>query len=121
MEASETLSMVGSLVLVLLILVLAYFATRWYARRVGGTGMGKHIKVIDKATLNPGTSLAVVEVGGQYYLLGVGDKSVRLLCELPGDFGQFAAEDPQQAATPFSQVLEQMLGKTRKKDDDVRK
>jgi flagellar biosynthetic protein FliO len=117
----DTLQMIGSLLLILLVLVLAYYATRWYARRVGSTGVGKHIKIIDKATLNPGTSLAVVEVGGQYYLLGVGDKSVRLLCELPDDIGQSGTGDPSQAAAPFSQILQGMLGKTQKKDDDERK
>jgi flagellar biosynthetic protein FliO len=117
----DALSMVGSLVLILLVLVLTYYATRWYARRMGSTGMGKHIKVIDKQALNAGTSLAVVEIGGQYYLLGVGDKSVRLLTELSGDFGQLTQEAPQQAAAPFSQVLDQLLGKTRKKDDEERK
>jgi flagellar biosynthetic protein FliO len=119
----STFSMIGSLVLILLVLVLAYYVTRWYARRVGGAGVGagRHIKVIEKTVLNPGTSLAIVEIGGKHYLLGVGDKNVRLLSELPEEFGQSVSEVPPEAAAPFSQVFREMWDKTRKKDDDKRR
>lgn len=107
----EILSMIGSLVLIVLVLVLTYYATRWYARRMGQSGTGKYIKVLDKAMLAAGTSVALVKVGERYYLLGAGDKQVNLLAEL-ADFEELSPADSATAA-PFSQVLRGLLQKSR--------
>lgn len=117
--------MIGSLVLIVLVLVLTYYATRWYARRMGHSASGRHIKVLDRSQLGAGTYVAVVKVGDKFYLLGVGEKSVSLLCELE------SFEEPAEAQgavslrdSSFSQVLRQVVDRTRgasqKKDGDDR-
>lgn len=108
----EIMSMIGSLILIVLVLLLTYFATRWYADRMGKGGSGKYIKVLDKTVLSAGASLAVVKVGDGYYFLGVGDKNVQLLSELPEAFMEI--ENAQNQNTqPFSQVFRQLLDKAR--------
>lgn len=107
----DILSMLGSLALIILVLALTYFGTRWYARRMGQAGgTGKYIKVLDRTVIGSGASLVIVRVDDRYYLLGVSDKSVRLVSELP-DFGQHLGNEPQQASAPFSQMFRKILNK----------
>lgn len=115
----DVLAIIGSLAVVALVLAATYYATRWYARRMGSPGgTGKHIKVLDRAALAAGVSVAIVEVDGRYYLLGIGEKQVNLLCELT----DFAPPDDADAATaiPFSQAFRQVLDKTLRKGGDHR-
>lgn len=110
----EVLSMMGSLVLIVLVLVLTYYATRWYARKMGHAGAGKYIKVLDKTTLSAGSSVAVIKVGDRYYLVGTGDKQVNLLSELE-DFQEI---NPQQMTgdASFSKMFKNVMDKVRRED-----
>lgn len=107
----EVLAMAGSLILIILILVLTYYATRWYARRMGQrAGTGKYIRVLDSAALGTGASAVIIQVDTHYYLLGVGEKQVNLLCEL----SEFDPLPPEMAqAQPFSTAFKQVLEKAR--------
>lgn len=103
----DVMSLLGSLLMIVLVLALTWIATRWYARRVNKNGGGSHIRIVDKTAMGAGTSLAVVQVGEKYYLLGVGDKNVNLLSELE-DFDPVTEETPVQQA-PFAQLLRQVM------------
>lgn len=107
----DILSMIGSLALIILVLVFTYYATRWYARRMGQSGQGKYMKLIDRTQLGTGACVAIVRIDKKYYLLGVGDKSVRLICELP-DFEEDSGPEPAEQP-PFSQIFRQMADKVR--------
>jgi flagellar biogenesis protein FliO len=105
------MALLGALAIIVLMLVGAWYATRWYVRRMGGSfGMGKYIKVIDRAPMGA-ASLAIVEINGTYYLMGLSERNVQLVCELK-DF----AESPLQApkAVSFGQIFSELLEKTRK-------
>lgn len=109
----EVLSLIGSLLLIGLVLVLTYYATRWYARRAGRqTTSGKYIRVLDRSMLGAGAFAVIIEVSGRYYLLAVADKSVTLLRELP-DFEE--TDDPPFAdGVPLSRSFRQLLERARR-------
>lgn len=76
------MALIGSLVITALVIAVTYVASRWYAGRMQNGAAGKHVKVVDKIMLGSGCALIVVQAAGKLYLLGLGDKNVRLLCEL---------------------------------------
>lgn len=116
-EVSQAVSLIFSLIGVVLVLVLTYFATRWFARRAGaGAVSGRAMHVVDRITVAQGAHLVIVEVGGAHYLLGVGEKTVSLITKLD-DFRLDAI--PAQGTPPsFRELLQDMLpvrGKTQGK------
>ncbi len=101
-QATETLSM-GSAVLqmtwALLVVVGLILAIYGLARRrlfLGKTG-GNAINIVAMRPLMPKSTLALVEVRGQEYLLGVSAAGIHLLAEVPAKAGEAQPE--------FSQVL----------------
>jgi flagellar protein FliO/FliZ len=81
----------GSIVLTVIgitaVLALTYFASRWYAGRLGPTMLGKHIKVIDRLLIGKTASILIVELAGVQYLIGVTEHGVSILKELDEPVG----------------------------------
>jgi flagellar protein FliO/FliZ len=75
-------SMLFSLVGAVCIIVLTYYASRWYARKMGPIAGGKHIRIIDRVVVSRTGSVLIVDIGGRQYLLGVSDQNVQILMEL---------------------------------------
>ena len=112
----EIMSAIGSLVVVILVIVLAFVTSRWYARKISGGGFsggGRHIKVIDRIGLGQAASLTIVKVGETYYFVGVSDRNIQLLCELP-DYERFIGEaSPPGSPEPFAAMLRSFIDKTK--------
>lgn len=64
------------------IILLTYYASRWYARRMGPIAGGKHIKVVDRLIVSKTGSILIVDIEGRQYMIGVSDQSVQILMEL---------------------------------------
>jgi flagellar protein FliO/FliZ len=80
---SESVWSIGlTLVGITAVLVLTYFASRWYAGRMGPTVMGKHIKVVDRLLIGKSSSILIVELAGVQYLIGVTEQGISILKEL---------------------------------------
>mgnify|MGYP001769876431 CR=1 FL=1 len=102
--AAETPSMANAALqtlwalLVVAGLILALYALARKRFALGGLA-GGNIKVIEMRPLLPKTSLALVEVRGREYLLGISSGNIQLLADL-----STTAPQPQPS---FSQVLRQ--------------
>ncbi len=86
MTAADIVRLVVSLVLV----VGGLFVLRWWSQRGRGRSLRRPtmvgrvpIRVIGRAGLARGASVAVIEVGTQRFLVGASEHSVSLLSELP--------------------------------------
>ncbi len=64
------------------VIVLTYYASKWYARRLGPIASGKHMKVVDRLVVSKTGSMLIVDIEGKQYLIGVSDQSVQVLQEL---------------------------------------
>lgn len=75
------LRLVGAL---LVVLPLAYGVTRWYGRshQAAGAG-GRRLAIVEGLSLGPRRGLYVVRVGSRYYLIGVTERHIASLGELP--------------------------------------
>jgi flagellar protein FliO/FliZ len=109
--------MMASLAVVLGIIYLLYYVfSRWFK----GVGMGKtrsgHIRVVETRYLAPKRSLMIVEVGGEYLLLGNGSEGVQLIKKLENgdEFGaQNAASPSRPAPEVFRKTFDDLLKKMR--------
>jgi flagellar protein FliO/FliZ len=80
-----------ALIGITLVLALTYFASKWYAGKMGPFASGKHIKVIDRVMVGKNSSIALIELGGAQYMVGVTEQGVSIMKEL---------ENPVEAAPP---------------------
>lgn len=71
-----------ALLVLLLLLPLAYLATRLVGRRGLPGGAGRLLRLVEIQPLGPGKSLALVEVGESMLLLGITPQQVQLLKEI---------------------------------------
>jgi len=78
----DIISLLFALIGTVCIIMLTYFASRWYAKRMGPIAGGKHIKVVDRLAVSKTGSILIVDIGGRQYMLGVSDQNVRILMEL---------------------------------------
>jgi flagellar biosynthetic protein FliO len=114
----DGMTLVGSIVVMAAVIALAYYASRWYAGRMTKTVSGKHVKLVDRITLGAGSAAVVLQAGERYYLVGVSDKNIQLICELEGFEPAAPAEENPQAA--FGRLLSGFLSKNKaaKSKDD---
>lgn len=67
-----------------LVCLLAWVTLRWLARRGPGQSGGP-LRVVARCLLEPRRSVYVVEAGGRFFLVGVGDGPMALLAELDAE------------------------------------
>ena len=104
------LSLLGSLVLFVLILVLAWFCVRWLGGQYRLNTAGSRVKVLERIALAPDRSLLVVRAGGQVLLLGVTSQHIEKIAEL--DPEEFPDEPvPTVGNDKLSAALEAVLKK----------
>ncbi len=107
----QVLSVLGLLAVVLLVLVGAYFFTRWAGNNLGGSflagvGGGRRLEVLDRAGLGKDQNLLVVRAGQRYLLLGSTPAGVTLLAELTKEEGeQWTPPAPSDGATKTPDFL----------------
>jgi flagellar biogenesis protein FliO len=105
----DIMSLIGALVIIGLALGLTYYGSRWYARRIGSSGVGRYVKIVDRTALSQGSAVYIIKAGSRYHMLGVSDKAVSYLQALP-DFEETGNPDAAKAI-PFSQVMKGVMGK----------
>lgn len=117
-DVMNVMSAIGTVVLIVLVLVLTYFASRWYARRMGMSGAGRYVKILDRMSVGQSSSLMIIQVAEKYFLIGVSEKNMQMLCELE-DFAGYISEHPQvnPVQTPFKDMLHGFMNKSGKRDD----
>jgi len=109
--------MMASLALVLGIIYLLYYVfNRWFKGIGAGKTRSGHIRVVETRYLAPKRSLMIVEVGGEYLLLGSGSEGVQLIKKLEnGDElnALDAASPPRLSPEVFRKTFDDLLEKMR--------
>jgi flagellar protein FliO/FliZ len=109
--------MMASLAVVLGIIYLLYYIfTRWFKGVALGKTRSGLIRVVETRYLAPKRSLLIVEVGGEYLLLGNGSEGVQLIKKLEnGD--EFCARNAESPPRPvpeaFRKTFDDLLKKMR--------
>ena len=110
-------SLLGILAVIVLILYLAYFATRWIGThsapgngllRASGAG---DLRILGQLGVGRNERLVLVRLGERCYLLGVTEHQITLLRELDGEeAAPWLAQNESAGAAPgFMEVLSETL------------
>ena len=108
------LSLVWLLVCVLVIIVLAYLFTKYVVGRGSLSGMGggsDRFKVLSRLSLGREHSLALVQAGERYFLVGIAPSGVSPVAELTREEaeGLYAPPPGQQPPPSFGEALRNVL------------
>lgn len=83
---SVVLSLLGGLLLFVLVLLLAWFCTRWIGGYYRSRGVqGGTVRVVERTAIGPDRTLMVVRAGERVWLLGVTPQSITPIGELSPD------------------------------------
>ena len=97
----------GLIVVLLAVLLLTYFATRFIAAKSGGLTKTASMRIKERVMLAKDKSVVVLETQNKYYLLGVTAQNVQLIAVLGRDeLGELAAEEaPQRDAKGMFEAM----------------
>ncbi len=86
MEGKDIFATVGMLVLMVLVFVGAYYASRILAQHYqSGAGRSGNIKILERTAVGQNAWLVLVQAGEQIHLLGVTQKQITCLSTFPKD------------------------------------
>ena len=75
-------STIFSLAAVVLVILLAYWTSRYISKRYSSLAMGKYMRIVDRIVIGQGQYLLLVEAAGIALLLGVSGPKIEKLCQL---------------------------------------
>lgn len=104
------------IIVFVIILVLSYMVTKWYANSRLVRNRTSNISVIETFQISPGKTISIVKIGDRYVAIAQFKDNIVKLTELNEDELDFA-EKPEISDASFKDVFSSML-KNRKKDTD---
>lgn len=106
------LTFLGLIIAIGVILLLSYIFSKYIGHKVMGYSNSANIKIIDRIAIGQDKSLAIVEVGKKYYLIGISSSNINMLNELSLDdldniqgSNKKGEEDLPQFKSVFTDIL----------------
>ena len=89
------------------VIILTYYASRWYARRMGSIAGGKYIRIVDRLMVSKTGSILVIDVDGAQYMVGVNDQSIQIMKQLdkPIDFRMAEETTKERSIGAFRSLI----------------
>lgn len=105
------LELVGLVILLIIILIAAYYATRF----IGGIKLGQmrnsNFQVIDTYRISSNKVMQIVKVGNRFVVIGIGKDSINYITELTED-EVIIRDDFKEIKPDFKQIFEKLRSKT---------
>lgn len=120
-QGSSTISNIaelfGLLLVFVLILVLAYYTSKWIGKSSAGMGAKNHnITIIETLRLSQTKYLQIIKVANKYIVIAVSKDHVEYLTEIDGD--QLSSFEDVKEAASFKEILSKIrLGANVKSKD----
>jgi flagellar biogenesis protein FliO len=92
-----------------LVLLGAYFTTRFIGRHAQPVTKGRYIKIIDSVYFARDKSFMLVEVGGVYYLVGVTNQSMQLLGTMEDGEPRLLAQEGTNGLAGFNGAMARIM------------
>lgn len=102
----DAISMVSALLIVILILILAYYSTRWLGQHYNTTRAGRYMTVLDQITVGPDRYLMIVRIKGEEecFLIGSSPQEICVLARLEGEY-EDVSFSPLISKNQFAELL----------------
>jgi len=86
------------IIIMIAVVIGAYFTTKFIAKRSGRVARGRHIDVIDRMNIARDRQILLIEVAGKVMLIGVTNQAVNILETFDKDEFDTATEQTGQTA-----------------------
>lgn len=106
----DILSLILAITGIILVLFLTYYGTKWLSKKSGSVLKSKYMNITDRMMLGQNKFLAIAEINGRYYLLGVTESNISILKELE-DFQPLTEEVGSNPE--FDKILSKFIKKTK--------
>ena len=100
------LSMLLSIIGIVVVLVLAYYGSKWLSKKYMSVSGGKHVRIIERTPIAQDKSIVIADILGSKYILGISGHQITLLKDL-GEI-EISDENPNQVRE-FSEIFKEML------------
>lgn len=111
---SSILQILGLLVLFILIIVAAIFATKWLSKVTQGSFSAKNISIVETFKISPTKYIQIICVAKKYFAIAVSKEDVTLLGELERDNIDF--ESANKELISFKDMLDELSAKRNKEN-----
>jgi len=128
MAQGDLFSLLGAILMLVCVLFLAYWCSRFLGKGLMRASTGRNMKVIEQMGMGPNKQIVLLRVGEHTYLLGVGQNGIQLLTEVEGELAETSADGaaqqdsaPRSLPAAFEEVMKRYAashGKEKKKTDD---
>ncbi|MDR3645395.1 MAG: flagellar biosynthetic protein FliO, partial [Clostridia bacterium] len=105
-------SLIFTVLAIIFIFFLAWFATRIVGSRGNMGGQGRHIKIIEKTAVSKDCCIMLVEICGRLTAVGVTPQGMSVLHELDADEAGSVREQEPAARQGFSAAFKDALDST---------
>ena len=113
---------VTAIAAVILILVLAWWWSRFLGRKMSASAGGRYMKVIDSVMIGRDKQLLLVRIKEETFLIGVSQQQVSFMTKVSGDFGSEAPDAGKTApGMPFKDALDTVLGQMKGRKEQEKK
>ena len=75
----------GMLAAFAVIVATAYYVSKYFSKYALKTRENSNIKVVETSRIAADKYLQIIEVNGQYFLIGIGKNNINLISELDGE------------------------------------
>ena len=99
------------------IIYLSYLCSKYLGKGLAKTGRSRYMRMVDQMVVGQNRTLAIVQVGDRYLLLGAGQEQVQTLAELSEEDLVPRGGNEGEPAVDFGQLFTRL---SRKKDGSDR-
>ncbi len=107
------INLFGVLIIFLLVLVAAYYTSKWIGKAKFLQQNNNNIQVIETFRLNQSKYIQIVKIGSKYVALGISKEHIEVLTELTED--EINLSIPEQNTTDLNVDFKDVLAKIMKK------
>ncbi|MCI8513198.1 MAG: flagellar biosynthetic protein FliO [Lachnospiraceae bacterium] len=103
----DVLSVAGTLLTLICVLILAYCLSRFLGKRLArvSSSSNRNMRVIEQLGLGTNGQLILLKVKEDTYLIGVSQAGIRMLGRMEGEFEEISPIEKKSIPTVFEQVL----------------
>lgn len=116
----DLLSLAGALFMLVCVLFLAYWCSKFLGHGLSRVSEGRNMRVIERIGLGTNKQLLLLKIKDSTYLIGVSQSGIQMLAELEGEFEAPPSSGTKVFPAGFEEILKKYaakLGKDKEKSD----
>lgn len=108
MSINGIVQFIVALLMLVLVLVLCYFTTRFIANYQKGVSGKGNIEILEVKNIGGNKLIEIVRIGEDYFAIGVGKDNVTLISKVNKESLVYEHQEQTKMGDSFSQILEKL-------------